>query len=79
MNSGRRVQSFNKGANRSSYRGGPAANYRDAIDIEDAAHAMNSINSRAKREKYEARKAERNKVTLPGGDGLAAWLRKDVP
>lgn len=59
-------------------RGGVSAGYRDAIDIEDAAHAINFINSRKRREARERKEAEHTKVSLAGGDVLAAWLRKDV-
>lgn len=60
--------------------GATPANYRDAIDIEDAAHAINQINARKRRDGVEQRRQERAKaVTLAGGDALAAWLRKEVP
>lgn len=79
-NDNRTVRHFRKGAARPACRGGNTANYRDAIDIEDAAHAVNQINARKRRDAIEQRRQERTKaVTLPGGDDLAAWLRKDVP
>ena len=54
------------------------ANFRQAVDIEDAAHAMNAINRRIRLDKnaddYERKKA---KVTL--SSSLDAWLAKEIP
>ena len=54
------------------------ANFRQAVDIEDAAHAMNAINRRIRLDKnaddYERHKA---KVTL--SRTMDAWLAKEIP
>lgn len=54
------------------------ANFRQAVDIEDAARAMNAINRRIRLDKnaddYERKKA---KVTL--SRTMDAWLAKEIP
>lgn len=49
---------------------------RDAISLEEAAHAVNQINARARAEKREQREKERQPSLSPTLDG---WLKKEVP
>lgn len=57
-----------------------SAHFCDALDLEDAAHAINHINARKRREDIELRRAEHAPaISLGGGDALAAWLTKDDP
>lgn len=56
---------------------------RDAVTLEGTAQAMNYIAGRERRDQRENRVAvkyaeDRAKVTLPGGDALAAWLKKEI-
>lgn len=60
--------------------GSVSAHYRDATDLEDAAHAINIINARKRRDGIEQRRQDRTAaITLPGGADLNAWLKKEVP
>lgn len=80
MSKGQRiVRHYSKNSARLGGGGAMSASFKDATDIEEAAVAINHINARIKREGYEAKLARRNKVSLAGGDALAAWLKKDMP
>jgi hypothetical protein len=47
-------------------RGGKSgADFRQAIDIEDASRAVNQINCRKKRDRYEAKEENRPKPSMP--------------
>lgn len=70
---------YDKAPNRPGARSGFNTVFRDALDIEDAAHAINQINARKRRDDREQSAAARTKVTLAGGAALAAWLKKDEP
>ena len=58
------------------------ADFRQAVDIEDAARAINQINRRIKLEKHinsadAILEREKAKVTL--SPTLDAWLKKEIP
>lgn len=62
--------------------GATDAGYRDATDIEQASHAVNAINARARQELANAARGdreqiERAKITL--SPTLDAWLKKEIP
>jgi hypothetical protein len=45
--------------------GGQTDNFSQAVDLEEAAHAINDINFRKKRERREANEANRPKPSMP--------------
>lgn len=58
--------------------GGTApATFKDATDIEEAAHAINAINRRTRTDAKAREQIARSKVSL--SSALDAWLKKDVP
>ena len=57
--------------------GSSDAGYRDAVDIEQASHAVNAINARMKREAKQTEDYARRKITL--SPTLDAWLKKEIP
>lgn len=54
------------------------AGFSDAVDIEDAAHAVNDINRRIKLDK-SADDYARTKARVTLSPSLDAWLKRDVP
>ena len=55
-----------------------AANFRQAVDIEDAAHAINQINRRIRLDK-KAEDYERHKAKVTLSRTMDAWLAKEIP
>lgn len=60
--------------------GSAVATFRQAVDIEDAAHAINYINRKQRQEKHgnyltEREKEEKRKITL--SPTLDEWLKKN--
>jgi hypothetical protein len=51
--------------NRSSHAGGSQSDFRQATDLEDAAHAMNRINLRTRIERQKLRDEKRAKPSMP--------------
>lgn len=73
---------FNKEPNRSKPFTGLGADFRQAVDLEDAARAINQINARTRRDGREAQASmredyARRKITLPSI--YDAWLKKEIP
>lgn len=77
-----KCRSYSKGSNRSHPDGVTSADFRQALDLEDAAYGVNQINARKRRMDAAERQIQREdyarrKITL--SPTLDAWLRKELP
>jgi hypothetical protein len=77
MSGKHRTDGFKKAPGGGAGRGGNLANFRQATDIEDAAHAINEINARTRREALQEKDYARRKITLPSQ--YDEWLKKEIP
>lgn len=58
------------------------ANFRQANDLEEAAHAINRINARDRRERKasdQISSVEREKAKITLSPSLDTWLAKEIP